>query len=66
MVYPCKLKFYCIKVGYKGVHIGRTCLCDDKKARNTDVRNHIVLSLKQNQKMLISCAVTDGTGQLHI
>ena len=30
-VYPCIPQFYCIKVGFKGVYITRTCFPDVKR-----------------------------------
>ena len=34
IVYPCILQFCCIKVGYKGVYIAKTCFPDDDFQRD--------------------------------
>ena len=42
-VYPCKPKFYCIKVGYKGVEIVYCCICfrDDDMLTNRNCSTQV-------------------------
>ena len=47
-VYPCKLQFYHLKVGCKGVYITLVCLHDD-----TELNIKIKLSGKNTYKVLI-------------